>query len=117
MTEQDQEPIKRSRAGYRPPADVAADRREFLDQNHRRIGHMWPEDFEAQLVAAFGHGWIADFSRYSGMSRDTIDLYRKGTQPIPKLVTQLVRHVRWYSMNQPKERVKRMPDLHTPWLD
>ena len=118
MTKQDQNPVKkRDRKGYRPPADVAADRRFIIDQNHRRIGHMWPEDFEAKLRAAFGRGWIADFSRYAGLSRDTIDLYRNGSLPIPKQTAQLVNLYRWYTMNRPKKLENRVSNLETPWLD
>lgn len=118
MTKQHQNRVKkRDRKGYRPPADVAADRRFIIDQNHRRIGHMWPEDFEAKCKAAFGDGWIADFSRYAGLSRDTIDLYRRGELPIPKQTAQLVNLYRFYTMNKPKRIVDRCPPLETPWLD
>lgn len=105
-----------NRKGYKPPADVDADRREILDQNQRRIGFMWPEDFEALNAASFGTGWIAKFSRYAGMSRDTVDLYRRGRLPIPKYIAQLVLHIRWEHMNRPKLRIKRKPDLDPYWL-
>jgi hypothetical protein len=100
-----------------PPSDVNADRRSIVDDMGRRIGHMWPEDFEAYLKATYGDGWIATFCRYAGMSRDTIDLYRKGTLPIPKHIAQLVLMIRWYDMNTPKMKVRRKVDLATPWLD
>lgn len=102
---------------YIPPSDVAADRRSITDQFGRRIGHMWPEDLEAYLKASYGDGWIAKFSRYAGISRDTLDLYRKGTLPIPKPIAQLVLMIRWYAMNTPKEKKRRKVELETPWLD
>lgn len=99
-----------------PPSDVGADRRTITDALGRRIGHMWPEDFEAYLKASFGDGWIAAFARYAGMSRDTLDLYRKGQLPIPKHIAQLVLLTRWYDLNTPKHKVRRKVPLTTPWL-
>jgi len=100
-----------------PPSDVAADRRTIIDSFGRRIGHMWPEDLEAYLKATFGDGWIASFARYAGMSRDTLDLYRRGHLPIPKHIAQLVLLTRWYNLNTPKYKARRKVDLQTPWLD
>ncbi len=102
---------------YKAPSDVDADRREIIDSQGRRIGWMWPEDFEAYLKASYGDHWVAGFSRYAGMSRDTIGLYKNGVLPIPKHIAQLVLMVRWYSMNTPKLRVRRKVDLVAPWLD
>ena len=102
---------------YKAPSDVDADRREIVDSLGRRIGWMWPEDFEAYLTASFGKHWVAEFARYAGMSRDTIGFYKKGVLPIPKHIAQLVLMVRWYKMNTPKLRVRRKVELTAPWLD
>lgn len=103
-----------NRKGYKPPADVGSDRREIVDSDYRRIGHMWPEDFESILKAVYDRGWVAQFARYAGLSRDTIDLYRKGILPIPRHIAQLVTLMRWVD----KKRKKRtaFPCVDTFWL-
>lgn len=106
-----------NKPGYKPPSDVDADRREIRDSFNRRIGHMWPEDFEAILEATFGKRWIMHFARYAGMSRDTIGFYKRGVFPIPKYIAELVMLTRWYQMNTPKLRVRRRVPVEAPWLD
>lgn len=106
-----------NKPGYKAPSDVDADRREITDSLGRRIGHMWPEDFEAILKATFGDQWVPEFSRYAGMSRDTIQFYKKGVLPIPKHIAQLVHLTRWYKLNTPKLRVRRRVPMTAPWLD
>lgn len=101
----------------RSKADVGSDRREITDGSFRRIGHMWPEDFEALLKASFGHGWIAQFSRYAGMSRDTIDMYRKGKLPIPKHIAVLVILIRQHALTNSISRTNHFPEPDTPWLE
>lgn len=103
-----------NRKGYKPPADVGSDRREIVDKDHRRIGHMWPEDFESILKAIYGFGWVATFARYAGLSRDTIDLYRKGSLPIPRHIAQLVTLLRWVD-NRRKKR-SAFPSVDPFWL-
>lgn len=102
---------------YKPsPADVSADRRSIKDQFGRRIGHMWPEDFEANLKAIYGDQWSSKFARYAGLSRDIIYLYRIGRMPIPKHIAQLVRLLRFYSTRRPWKLTERLDELEPDWL-
>lgn len=106
-----------NRPGYRPPAAVRADHREIIDSLDRRIGHMWPEDYEAILRTVFGKSWVKDFARYAGMSRDQVDKYRHGENPIPKIVALMVTMLYETAQRQRGRDKTKFVELDTFWLD
>jgi hypothetical protein len=60
-------------------------------EDGRRIGWIWPEDFEAILEARYGHRkWIKGFCEDFGYSRSTVDRWKLGQEPIPKHVAQIL---------------------------
>ncbi len=56
----------------------------------RKIGYMWPEDFEVALTALYGKGWIQSFAAVSNLTETSIGRYKDGKQPIPKHIAALV---------------------------
>lgn len=57
------------------------------DAAGRKIGYMYPEDFEALLAAHYDDkGWVRLFSEDFDISQPTIYRYRDGFTPIPKSV-------------------------------
>ncbi|QGH74987.1 hypothetical protein MAL1_00241 [Bacteriophage DSS3_MAL1] len=61
------------------------------DKEGRRIGWLWPEDFEAILESFYGERkWVNGFSQQFGFARSTVDRWRDGKTPIPKHVAHIV---------------------------
>ena len=62
----------------------------FLDQDGRKIGYLWPEDFVSLLMSHYGKSWVADFAELSGLTAPSIYRYRDGIQPVPKQTAMLI---------------------------
>jgi hypothetical protein len=63
----------------------------YEDSDGRRIGWMWPEDFEVILDSIYSAPrWNHAFADDFGYARTTVDRWRDGTNPIPKSVAQIV---------------------------
>ncbi len=61
------------------------------DPEGRRIGYMWPEDFESILTVYYGKTrWVAKFGHMADISRGQIGRYRTGIAPIPKPVAMMM---------------------------
>jgi hypothetical protein len=62
----------------------------FVDKEGRKIGWMWPEDFDNFLISLHGDRARAVlFADEFGISRTTVDRWRKGATPIPKYIALL----------------------------
>lgn len=78
----------------------------------RRIGWLWPEDFEVILESFYGERkWVNTFSAEFGFSRSTVDRWRDGTTPIPKNVAHLVSMLGTF-----KIKGIALPELVADWL-
>ena len=63
----------------------------YTDDDGRKIGWLFPEDFEAMCENIWGRfKWVNAFAKYTGMHRATIDGYRNGTRAIPKHIAILI---------------------------
>jgi hypothetical protein len=83
-----------------------------VDSMGRKIGWMWPEDFEAMLEAAYGdRRWVIKFCYEFGYSRATVDRYRTGALPIPKPVACAVHMLSAMRMNKVP-----FDGIEAPWL-
>jgi hypothetical protein len=92
---------------------VSSSRATYRDRDGRKIGHMWPEEFEALCASIWGtDGWIGDVARYAGLSRDMVDHYRHGRHAIPRYLAQLIR-LRYHVRKQAKAVI---PENEAPWL-
>lgn len=89
-----------------------------MTEDGRRIGHMWPEVFEAYCEAEFGEYWIGKVAAYLGMSAAMVAHYKHGRRPIPKYIARLIYLRRQYNKvaRQNRKNDAEMP-LVTPWLD
>ena len=82
------------------------------DAAGRRIGWMYPEEFEALVGAHYDErGWARRFAEDFDLSQPTVYRYRDGTLPIPKMIAALV-----LAMVQLGERgiARHLPDAE--WL-
>lgn len=84
----------------------------FVDAKGRRIGWLFPEDFESILESVYGARlWMKAFAADYGFTYTTILRWKDGTAPIPKHVAQIV------SMrNSMKLRGVALHPLEAPWL-
>jgi hypothetical protein len=83
------------------------------DFDGRRIGYMWPEEFEAYGVSLWGRErWIREMQNYMGLSVGTVGRYRHGIRPIPKHIAELLLLRHMFKTRQ----LKNLPVLKTPWL-
>lgn len=62
-----------------------------VDKNGRKIGWMWPEDFESLLLASYLRADGLEVFMYDfGISKEDMDAWLSGEQPIPKWVARIV---------------------------
>lgn len=84
----------------------------YVAEDGRRIGFLWPEDFEAILESFYGdRKWVNKFSDDFGYHRSTVDRWRKGNTPIPKNVAQEVS-----MLNSLKLRGVALTPIDASWL-
>lgn len=84
----------------------------YVAEDGRRIGWLWPEDFEAILESFYGERkWVDKFAGDFGYHRSTVDRWRKGTTPIPKSVAQEIS-----MLNSLKLRGVALTALEASWL-
>ncbi len=93
-----------------------------IDSKGRRIGWMWPEDFKLAIDGIWGYRQgIANFARYAGFSRTTIEQYCNGKLPVPKHVALLVMSLNklvhaWSENQRLYNRTREFPDPKADWL-
>lgn len=81
-------------------------------EDGRKIGYLWPEDFEAILESFYGaRKWVNKFSDDFNYHRSTVDRWRKGTTPIPKHVAMEVS-----MLNSLKLRGVALTPVDAEWL-
>ncbi len=56
----------------------------------RKIGHMWPEDYETALRAHYGRDWVQRFAKDSGLTETSVRRYKDGAVAIPRDIAALV---------------------------
>lgn len=84
----------------------------LVDDSGRKIGWLWPEDFEAILESHFGpRAWVDSFALYAGIHRSQIDRYRHGKTPIPKHISVLVSQ-----MASLRNSGVPLTEIQAPWL-
>lgn len=84
----------------------------YTDKEGRRIGWLYPEDFEAILESFYGpRKWVNQFSSDFGFSRSAVDRWRDASVPIPKHVAQIVNMIGTH-----KVRGLPLTPVEAPWL-
>lgn len=85
----------------------------YVDKKGRKIGWMWPEDFEAQLLASYLRvDGMEVFAYDFGVDNELIEAWISGAEPIPKWAARIVMTL--------KDRIifaaRLEPILHPRWL-
>lgn len=91
----------------------------YTDDQGRRIGWLWPEDFNAILESWYGKRmWVNEFCREFDMSRSQVDRYRHGQAPIPKtlaITISILSTLRNHDIAMPDITAEWLPDIaHKP---
>ncbi len=64
------------------------------DEEGRRIGYLWPEEFSAILESWYGERlWVNAVCEEFDLSRSQVDRYRHGQAPIPKIIAMVVQMI------------------------
>lgn len=60
----------------------------YEDEEGRKIGWLWPEEFDAICTSIWGKYYPKLMAADIGVRRGTIDEWKHGRSPIPKLVAE-----------------------------